>query len=111
MIKVECKSPELLEETLRRIINVAAVVASSGNLPTDYDQRNPALGRVPLWTSDKTCDLYPVVNDYKMHIQERGENYATVWFQYRYDRPAISLIASLEKLLAARFSENVTVIE
>jgi len=108
-LKITGRSPEIFNETLIGVLNIACVVAGWGRIPTDHDIET-ASGR--YWqreTDNARFQLLPIGNDYWANIREEGESYIVIEFSYRYDRTGICV--ALSNLILLRFPENVTIDE
>jgi hypothetical protein len=115
-IKITGKSQELFEHYLAAVLNLAAVAAMGGYIPTQNDIERPDIfGR--YWYREKegaTLDrfnLYPMSNDYFANVRDEGVNYIIIDFWYRHDRAGGgSFVAALCNLLEISFYNNVSII-
>jgi hypothetical protein len=115
-IKITGKSPELFEHYLTAVLNLAAVAAMGGHIPTQREiNESSRIGRYWYRDNDGVAigrfNLYPMSNDYYANIREEGENYIVLDFWYRYDRAGGgSFVAALCNFLEIRFFDNVSII-
>lgn len=116
-IKITGKSKELFDHYLTAVLNLAAVAAMGGHIPTQREIEMPDELLQRYWVRERdgaTLDrfnLYPMSNDYYANIREKGENYIVLDFWYRHDRAGGgSFVAALCNLLQIRFYGNVSII-
>lgn len=116
-IKITGKSPELFDHYLTAVLNLAAVAAMGGHIPSQREIEAPDELKQRYWFREKdgtTLDrfnLYPMSNDYYVNVREEGENFIVLDFWYRYDRAGGgSFFAALCDLLSVRFYDNVSII-
>lgn len=125
-IKIAGKSPELFDHYLKSVLNLAAVAAMGGRIPSQRDiempdelkQSNVISNTSPsYWFREKdgtTLDcfnLYPMSNDYYANVRDEGENFIVLDFWCRYDMAGGgSFVRALCGLLSVRFYDNVSII-
>jgi|JI10StandDraft_1071094.scaffolds.fasta_scaffold141461_4 hypothetical protein len=83
-VKITGRNKKLFDNNLECAINLAALYARGGTMPSNYDIKNN--GR--WWNlneNEEKYDLYPRANDYKIFIRGKGENWILLEFYYRYD--------------------------
>jgi hypothetical protein len=101
-------TPERVQESLNHyleaVLNIACVIARGGSLPNALDLSYPSQrGGYWYFEGDK-IHLHGSANNFFAFVVERGENYVTLQFHYRYDKQGFS--DTLATLMAIRFPEN-----
>ena len=115
-IKITGKSKELFDHYLNSVLNLAAVAAMGGYIPSKRDIEMPVELMQRYWFRERdgtTLDrfnLYPMSNDYYANVRDEGENFMVLDFAYRHDRAGGSFVAALCGLLSVRFYDNVSII-
>ena len=85
MIDILAHSAEAKVDIIRAVMNIAAVVASYGDIPDQDDiDTAPTMGR--WWYRDgDTFELYQLANDAKAFVRGETEDTIRVEFYKRYD--------------------------
>lgn len=115
-IKITGKSKELFDHYLKSVLNLAAVAAMGGYIPSQREIDEPSrTGRYWYRDNDGVAigrfNLYPMSNDYFAGVCEEGENFIVFHFAYRNDQAGgDSFVAALCNLLENRFYDNVSII-
>lgn len=105
LIKITGQTPELFNENLTAVLNIASVIAMRGYIPSETDQANPQ-GAGRYWYREAGApryQLFPSSNDYWANVRHEGENYIVLEFSYRYDRRRLCDV--LAALILVRFPD------
>jgi len=108
-IKITGRTPELFNQFLKSVLNIATVVAQYGYLPTRDDISDPERTGRYWFREGDSFRIASISNNMFCSIREEGENYMVLEFSYRYDKDGIFANA-LTNLLAARFRDEVEVL-
>lgn len=109
LLKITGRSPELFQENLTAVLNIATVFCQGGYIPTEQEQDDPE-GHGRYWRrEDQRFHLFPSANNHWAHVQEETETSIVLSFRYRYDRNG--LMDNLTNLLYLRFQENADLIQ
>ena len=104
-ITIAHKNPEVFNEYLTSVLNIACVVAGHGNIPTDMDQiYTQQTGRY-WWRDHNRFHLYSTSNDWWANIQAESENSITLSFSKRGDNNGVA--DALATLIALRMPDFV----
>ncbi len=109
-VKIIGRNKELFENHLEAAINLAALYARGGTMPSNYDIKEKDNGR--WWNlneNEEKYDLYPRANDYKIFIRGKGENWILLEFFHRRDRnreDGLSFEKTMAELIALMLGED-----
>ena len=106
-INVQHPNPEVFQEYLKCVLNLACVVAGHGNIPTPEEQANPDQYGRYWWREDSCYNLYSLNNDWWAKVESETETSMELYFLYRYDRNGVA--DALCVLLQKRFPDFVTI--
>ncbi len=89
LLKVSDQTTELLNDSLKRDLNIACVVAAGGEIPDEYDMQT-AETRGQYWYrntqySNNRFDLFGVANNWWAYVIEESPTHVVLQFSYRYD--------------------------
>lgn len=104
-ITITHKNPEVFNEYLTSVLNIACVVAGHGNIPTDIEQTIPQHGRY-WWRDHNRFHLYSTANDWWANVRAESESSITLQFSKRHDNNGVS--DALATLIALRMPDAVT---
>jgi len=108
-ITITGKTPEMLQENIACVMNIAAVIAGHGNIPTPEDMAD-AERSGKYWYFDTETNRYIIMgsaNNWFANVRGRSELSVTVEFRYRYDSNGVA--DALATVIAKRIHDFVTV--
>ena len=116
LIKIKGNSKRLFEDNVKKVMNIACVVSRYGSLPTDADiiQSKEPERSSEFWYEDvkkSKFELFPLANNNKAFVRERGENFIVIEFHFRYDGRGLngtgrSKSEALSNLILAIFDDS-----
>lgn len=106
-IKITGKTPEMLNENIVCVMNIATVVAGHGNIPDEYDISGPERSGKYWYRDDNRFVIYGSTNNWFAYVREEDELSITVEFNYRYDNNGVS--DALAAVIALRIHDFVSV--
>lgn len=108
-IKITGRTPELFNQFLKSVLNIATVVAQYGYLPTRDDISDPERTGRYWFREGESFRIASISNNMFCSIREESGTHMVLDFSYRYDKDGIFANA-LTNLLAARFRDEVEVL-
>lgn len=105
-LKITKNNNEELQESIKKVMNIACVVFRLGTLPSEKELSVPELGT--FWKENKEenkFELIPLINNHKAFIREKRTDFIVVEFYSRYD--TTKQVEALSNLLVATF-DNVS---
>ena len=106
-IKIQHPNPEVFQQYLKGVLNLACAVAGHGRIPTLEERANPDHYGRYWWRGDSRYHLYSVTNNWWAKVQSETETSIELSFSYRYDRNRVA--DALCILLEKRFPDFVTI--
>lgn len=101
-IQIIHPNPEIVQQTLNNVLNIACITALGGFIPTERDQANPELTGTYWYREDDKIHLAGINNDFWGYITDETETSVTLEFRYRRNHLFGDLLC---QMLVGRFTD------
>lgn len=110
-MKLKISHPDcgIFREILTSVLNIATVIAQSGDLPTEHDIKYPQGSGRYWYREDDRYHLAGASNNWWAFVRSESENSIVLEFRFRYDIRT-DFCDSLCRLIAVRFSNVVEIV-
>jgi hypothetical protein len=106
LLKIKGRNQERFRQTLESVMNIACVVARKGVIPNQFDIDNAETHGL-YWHEDIANNVFDLcANTHKAFVQQRGENFIVIRFQFLYDTMGLPKAKSLSNLILAIFDNE-----